>query len=123
MKSFIAFSVFALSLATFSNASFAESSCGIAGTDPTIEFKKATTQNDEEYLTLETVTHQGVTFYLKAGHGVGLLQAFINKKRVAGTFYQYGNDPASTDSLTLEVLAPNGKYIEAQCYNIDSHLP
>lgn len=123
MKSLIAFSVFALSLATFSSTSFAESSCVIAGTEPTIEFKKATTQNDKEYLTLETVTYQGVTFYLKAGHGVGLLQAFVSNKRVAGTFYSYGRDPANTDSLTLEVLAPNGKYIEAQCDNIDSHLP
>lgn len=124
MKFFTTAALIALSIATFSQESSAyEASCVITGTEPTIYFKQATTQNDQEYYSIETATHQGVTFFLKAGHGVARLEAFINKKRTATTFYSYGRDPSETDSLRLEVLAANGKYIEAQCDGIDSRLP
>ena len=50
------------------------------------------------------------------------LEAVIKGKLVASTFYSYGRDPKEMDRLRLSVLAPNGKQVEAQCYDVDSHL-
>jgi len=96
--------------------------CVVLGTD-NIPFRRATRQSDPEYSTIETASYKGVRFCLKAGHGVARLEAIIAKKLIASTFYSFGRDPKETDSLRLSVRAPNGKQVEAQCSNVDSHLP
>jgi hypothetical protein len=98
------------------------SACVVLGTD-NIPFRRATRQTDPEYYTIETASYKGVRFCLKAGHGVARLEAIIERKLIASTFYSFGRDPKETDSLRLSVRAPNGKQIEAQCSNVDSHLP
>jgi hypothetical protein len=84
-----------------------------------LPFSKATTQHDHEYATIEVGTTHGLQFLLKAGHGVARLEAAVNGKLVAATFYQTGVD---TDSLRLDALAPNGQLVEAQCDHIDGKL-
>jgi hypothetical protein len=84
-----------------------------------VPFSKATSQADHEYETLEVGAIHGVHFLLKAGHGVARLEAAVNGKLVAATFYQTGVD---TDSLRLDALAPNGTLVEAQCDHIDTKL-
>jgi hypothetical protein len=54
---------------------------------------------------------------------VARLEAIIKRKLIASTFYSFGRDPKETDSLRLSVMAPNGNQVEAQCFNVDSHLP
>ena len=98
------------------------SACVILGAE-SIPFQRATRQSDPGYRTIETASYKGVTFYLKAGHGVARLEAVVLRKLVASTFYSYGRDPKETDSLRLSVMVLNGKQVEAQCYNVDSHLP
>ena len=97
------------------------SACVVIG-NGNIPFQRATRQTDPEYYTIETASYKDVMFYLKVGHGVGRLEAVIKGKLVASSFYSYGRDPKETDSLRLSVLAPNGKQVEAQCYNVDLHL-
>ena len=110
------------SLASTFDASAQETSaCAIVGAE-TIPFQRATRQTDPGYRTLETASYKGVTFYLKAGHGVARLEAMVLRKLVASTFYSYGRDPKETDSLRLSIRALNGKQVEAQCSNVDSHL-
>jgi hypothetical protein len=113
---------FALSASTFDLRAQEASACVVLGLD-NIPFRPANWQPDPEYYTIETVSHKGVRFYLKAGHGVARLEAIIKSKLIASTFYSTGRDPKETDSLRLSVMAPNGKQVEAQCYNVDSHLP
>jgi hypothetical protein len=98
------------------------SACAILGAE-SIPFQHATRQSDPGYRTIETASYKGVTFYLKAGHGVARLEAVVLRKLIASTFYSYGRDPKETDSLRLSVRALNGKQVEAQCSNVDSHLP
>jgi hypothetical protein len=80
-------------------------------------------QTDPGYRTLETASSKGVTFQLKVGHGVARLEAVVLRRVVASTFYSYGRDPKETDSLRLSVRALNGRQVEVQCSNVDSHLP
>ena len=80
-------------------------------------FAAARDQPDREYATFEKATHRGVTFYLRAGHGVIRLEAWQGKKRLASTFSSSGRNPPAADSLTLEVAGPTGS-VEAQCSGI-----
>jgi hypothetical protein len=118
--------IFLSPLASLANAFDANaqetSACTVVGAE-SIPFQRATRQTDPGYRTLETASNKGVTFYLKAGHGVARLEAVVLRKLVASTFYSYGRDPKETDSLRLSVRALNGKQVEAQCSNVDSHLP
>ena len=113
---------FASFASTFDTRAQEASACVVVGTD-NIPFRPATRQTDPEYYTIETASYKGVQFSLKAGHGVARLEAIIQRKLIASTFYSYGRDPKETDSLRLSVMAPNGKQVEAQCFNVDSHLP
>ena len=126
MKTQISLIILLSPLASFANTFDATareaSACVVLGTD-SIPFQRATRQTDPEYYTIETASYKGVRFYLKAGHGVARLEAASKNKLVASTFYSYGRDPKETDSLRLLVRAPNGKQVEAQCSNVDSHLP
>jgi hypothetical protein len=106
----------------FESSAQAASACVVMGPE-NIPFGRATRQTDPEYYTIETASYKGVTFCLKARHGVARLEAVIKKKLVASTFYSYGRDPKETDSLRLSVRAPNGKQVEAQCSDVDAHLP
>jgi len=99
------------------------SSCVITGTEPVLHFEPAHTQRDREYYTIETAVYRGVTFFLKAGHGVARLEAWMGEKRLSNTFYSYGRDPQETDSLRLAVNSASGEEIEAQCGNVDAYLP
>jgi hypothetical protein len=107
---------------TFDAKAQETSACVVLGAE-SIPFQRATHQTDPGYRTIETASYKGVTFYLKAGHGVARLEAAVLRRLVASTFYSYGRDPKETDSLRLSVRAPNGKQVEAQCSNVDSHLP
>jgi hypothetical protein len=91
----------------------------IADNGDNLPFAKATAQTDHEYETLEVGVLHGIQFLLKAGHGVARLEAAVNGKLVAATFYQTGVD---TDSLRLDALGPSGKLVEAQCDHIDTKL-
>lgn len=126
MKIQISLIVLLSPLASFANtfeASAQEASaCVVLGTE-NIPFQRATRQADREYYTIETASYKGVRFCLKAGHGVARLEAVVKRELVARTFYSYGRDPKETDSLRLSVRGPNGKLVEAQCSNVDSHLP
>src|SRR4051812_19177953 len=51
------------------------------------EFAKPDTEKDREYAIAERASYQGVTFYLRHGHGVVRLEAWIQGKRVASTFF------------------------------------
>jgi hypothetical protein len=113
---------FALLASTFDANAQETSACAILGAE-SIPFQRATRQSDPGYRTIETASYKGVTFCLKAGHGVARLEAVVQRKLVASTFYSYGRDPKETDSLRLSVRALNGKQVEAQCSNVDSHLP
>jgi hypothetical protein len=126
MKSQISLIVLLSPLASLANtfdASAQETSACAVLASESIPFQRATRQTDPEYHTLETASYKGVRFCLKAGHGVARLEAVVRRKLVASTFYSYGRDPKETDSLRLSVRAPNGKQVEAQCSNVDSHLP
>jgi hypothetical protein len=107
---------------TFDAGAREASACAVVGAE-SIPFQRATRQNDPGYRTIETASYKGVTFYLKAGHGVARLEGVVLGKLVASTFYSYGRDPKETDSLRLSVRALNGKQVEAQCVDVDSHLP
>ncbi len=126
MKIQISLIVLLSPLASFANTFDAgaqeASACFVLDTE-NIPFQRATRQTDPEYHTIETASYKGVRFCLKAGHGVARLEAVIKRKLVASTFYSYGRDPKETDSLRLSVRAPNGKQVEAQCFDVDSHLP
>jgi hypothetical protein len=89
----------------------------IADNGDNVPFSKATAQHDHEYETLEVGETHGVQFMLKAGHGVTRLEARVNGKLVAATFYQTGID---SDNLRLDALAPNGTLVEAQCDHVDT---
>src|SRR5687767_2079877 len=56
-----------------------------------------------EYSVAERASYQGVTFYLRHGHGVVRLEAWIQGKRVASTFFPSGRDPAYSDHLSLDI--------------------
>ena len=122
MKIQILLIIFLSPLASLSNtfdASAQEiSACAVLGTE-SIPFQRATRQTDPAYHKIETASYKGVKFCLKAGHGVARLEAVIQRRLVASTFYSYGRDPKETDSLRLSVRAPNGKQVEAQCFNVD----
>jgi hypothetical protein len=77
---------------------------------------KADKEKDGEYGVYERGTYKGVTFYLRSGHGVVVMEAWIKGKRVASTFFSLGRDPENTDHLSLEVLGKGG-YVEAACTN------
>ena len=113
---------FASFASAFDTGAEEASACVVVGTD-NIPFRPPIRQTDPEYHTIEAASHKGVRFCLKAGHGVARLEAIIKGKLIASTFYSFGRDPKETDSLRLSVMAPNGKQVEAQCLNVDSHLP
>jgi hypothetical protein len=113
---------FAAFASAFDTRAQEASACVVVGAD-NIPFRPATRQADPEYYTIETASYKGVRFCLKAGHGVARLEAIIKGKLIATTFYSFGRDPKETDSLRLSVMAPNGKQVEAQCFNVDAHLP
>lgn len=113
---------FASFASAFNTSAQEASACVVVGRN-NIPFRPATRQTDPEYYTIETASHKGVQFCLKAGHGVARLEAIIKRKLIASTFYSFGRDPKETDSLRLSVMAPNGNQVEAQCFNVDSHLP
>jgi hypothetical protein len=118
--------VLVLSLSLFANTFDARAqngnACFILGNE-NVPFRRTSRQTDPKYHTIETASYRGVTFCLKAGHGVARLEAVIGKKMVASTFYSYGRDPKETDSLRLSVRASSGMQVEAQCSDVDSHLP
>jgi hypothetical protein len=91
----------------------------IADNGDNVPFTKATVQHDDEYETLEVGAAHGVQFLLKAGHGVARLEATVNGKMVAATFFQTGVD---TDSLRLDALSSGGVMVEAQCDHVDAKL-
>jgi hypothetical protein len=66
-----------------------------------------------EYAIAERGTHAGVTFYLRHGHGVVRLEAWVGGKRAGMTFFPLAQD--SGDHLSLEVRDPKGGYVEAAC--------
>jgi len=107
---------------TLSGQRMRDTACVLTG-QAYAPFTQATTQNDDEYFTIETVQVDGVRFFLKAGHGVARLEAFISNELVSSTFYSYGRSPRQTDKLALEVRAPKGDLVEAQCDFVDRFLP
>jgi hypothetical protein len=63
----------------------------------------------------------GITFYLRAGHGVIRLEAWKNAKLVASTFIQIGNQAPYGDSLSLAVQTSDGE-AEAQCEGVNASV-
>jgi hypothetical protein len=92
--------------------------------DKNVEFELATElakgdkEKYREYSVAERTTYQGITFYLRHGHGVVRLEAWIQGKRVASTFFPSGRDPAYTDHLSLQVRNLKGGYVEAACSDV-----
>ncbi len=84
-----------------------------------VAFTKTNDQPDREYGSLEKAKSKGITFYLRAGHGVIRLEAWKNGKLLANTFAQEGNQAPYGDSLTLAVQTSAGE-VEAQCDGINA---
>ena len=101
------------------SAALAEQTACVITTEGNVAFSKSTDQLDREYGTLEKAKSDGITFYLRAGHGVIRLEAWKNGKLVANTFAQEGNQAPYGDSLTLAVHTPKGE-AEAQCDGINA---
>jgi hypothetical protein len=85
-------------------------------------FSASKERKDAEYETFEKAQSKRVVFYLRAGHGVARLEAWIRGKLVASTFYSYGRDPKQTDQLSLTVRAPSGALVEAACDGVDARI-
>jgi hypothetical protein len=85
----------------------------------TTALAKTDKDSEREYAVAETASQDGITFYLRHGHGVVRLEAWVAGKRVATSFYSNGRDPKQTDQLHLELGAANGKYVEAGCHEVD----
>jgi hypothetical protein len=79
------------------------------------ELAKGDKEKTREYSVAERATYQGVTFYLRHGHGVVRLEAWSQGKRIASSYFPSGRDPAYTDHLSLEVRNLKGGYVEAAC--------
>ncbi len=115
MNSFLCFIAFLC----FSNFAFAaESACSVIGKEG-VEFTKSSKGPAEEYANYENATFKGITFYLRAGHGVIRLEAWKSGKFIAGAWTSGGNEPPHGDFLSLEVQTPQG-YVEVQCDGINA---
>jgi hypothetical protein len=70
-----------------------------------------------EYAIAERAVRAGVKFYLRHGHGVVRLEAWIRGKLVAATFFQQGHEPPF---LWLAVRNRKGATIEATCKDVST---
>jgi hypothetical protein len=100
----------------------ADAKCVLTGQGDNVPFTATSKNLDKEYAAVSSGTQKGVTFYLRYGHGVARLEAWVKGKLAASTFYRTGVDPKETDSLRLAVAAKGGE-AEAQCEGVDSLLP
>jgi hypothetical protein len=115
-------SVFALviSMTLGASANAAQTAC-IVTTKGNVPFQVLGEQPDHEYATYEKAVSLGITFYLRAGHGVIRLEAWKDGQLFANSFVQEGNQPPYGDALSLAVRTPKGE-AEAQCIGINAAI-
>jgi len=102
------------------SANAAQTAC-IVTTKGNVPFQVSAEQPDREYATYEKAVSLGITFYLRAGHGVIRLEAWKAGQLFANSFVQEGNQPPYGDALTLAIQTSQGE-AEAQCTGINAAI-
>lgn len=90
MKKTILFLLLAMNINTFAGenefGNDAKKSCTLATIKGDIAFKKSSERIDYEYATFEKAMLNGITHYIRAGHGVIVLEARENGKLLTSSY-------------------------------------
>jgi hypothetical protein len=89
----------------------------VAGKGMSVDFKPATETSDGEYRVYEELSIGGATFYLKAGHGVARLEAYVGEDQKAAAWNRWDDGKAP---LNLDFRLPNGETFDAECSDLSS---